>query len=88
MVVLRVVDEAGLRESAQAIAALIDRERERGIAAHRIALAGFSQGCAMALMTGLRHAEALAGIVGLSGYLPLAGLTAAERSAANRVPIS
>jgi phospholipase/carboxylesterase len=42
------------------------------------------QGCAMALMTGLRHAEALAGIVGLSGYLPLAGLTAAERSAANQ----
>lgn len=81
-------DEAGLRESAQAIAALIDRERERGIAANRIVLAGFSQGCAMTLMTGLRYPERLAGLVGMSGYLPLAASTAAECSAANRdVPI-
>ncbi len=81
-------DEAGLRESAQAIAALIDRERERGIAAHRIALAGFSQGCAMTLLTGLRYPERLAGLAGMSGYLPLADRTAAERSEANRaVPI-
>ncbi|MBP5991496.1 MAG: carboxylesterase [Piscinibacter sp.] len=81
-------DEAGLRESAQAIAALIDRERERGIAAHRIALAGFSQGCAMTLLTGLRYPERLAGLAGMSGYLPLADSTAAERSEANRdVPI-
>jgi len=47
-------------------------------------LAGFSQGCAMALLTGLRHAERLAGIVGLSGYLPLADKTAAERAPVNR----
>ena len=81
-------DEAGLRESAQAIAALIDRERERGIAPGRIVLAGFSQGCAMTLMTGLRYPERLAGLVGMSGYLPLAATTAAERSAANRdVPV-
>lgn len=81
-------DEAGLRESAQAIAALIDRERERGIAAHRIVLAGFSQGCAMTLLTGLRYPERLAGLAGMSGYLPLADSTAAERSEANRaVPI-
>ena len=81
-------DEAGLRESARAIAALIDRERERGIAAHRIALAGFSQGCAMTLLTGLRYPERLAGLAGMSGYLPLADRTAAERSEANRaVPI-
>ena len=81
-------DEAGLRESARAIAALIDRERERGIAAHRIALAGFSQGCAMTLLTGLRYPERLAGLAGMSGYLPLADSTAAERSEANRdVPI-
>ncbi|HEY1229744.1 MAG TPA: dienelactone hydrolase family protein, partial [Ramlibacter sp.] len=46
-------------------------------------LAGFSQGCAMALLTGLRHEERLAGIAGLSGYLPLAASTAAERSTAN-----
>lgn len=56
----------------------------RGIPAERIVVAGFSQGCAMALLTGLRHARRLAGIVGLSGYLPLAPTTAAERSDANR----
>jgi phospholipase/carboxylesterase len=81
-------DEAGLRESQRAIAALIDRERERGIAARRIVLAGFSQGCAMTLMTGLRYPERLAGLAGMSGYLPLAASTAAERSEANRdVPV-
>lgn len=81
-------DEAGLRESQAAIAALIDRERARGVGAHRIVLAGFSQGCAMTLMTGLRYPERLAGLAGMSGYLPLATSTAAERSAANRdVPI-
>lgn len=76
-------DEAGLRASQAAIAALIDRERERGIAPERIVLMGFSQGCAMALMTGLRYPQRLAAIVGLSGYLPLLGSTAAERHAAN-----
>ena len=56
--------------------------------ASRIVLMGFSQGCAMTLLTGLRHSERLAGLVGLSGYLPLAAHTAAERSAANAdVPI-
>lgn len=81
-------DEAGLRESQAAVAALIDRERGRGIAARRIVLAGFSQGCAMTLMTGLRYPERLAGLAGMSGYLPLAASTAAERSDANRdVPI-
>jgi len=76
-------DEAGLRESQQQIAALIDRERERGVPAERIVVMGFSQGCAMALMTALRYPERLGGAVGLSGYLPLAATTAAERSAAN-----
>ncbi|RSZ36159.1 MULTISPECIES: alpha/beta hydrolase [unclassified Variovorax] len=76
-------DEAGLRSSQAAIEALIAREKARGIAASRIVVAGFSQGCAMALMTGLRHTERLAGIVGLSGYLPIAATTAAERHAAN-----
>jgi phospholipase/carboxylesterase len=76
-------DEAGLRASCDAIEALLAREKERGMPAHRIVLAGFSQGCAMALLTGLRHAERLAGIVGMSGYLPLAATTAAERSDAN-----
>lgn len=76
-------DEAGLRESQAAIAALVDRERQRGVAASRIVLMGFSQGCAMALMTALRYPERLAGAVGLSGYLPLAASTAAERAPAN-----
>ncbi|MEO7885276.1 MAG: alpha/beta hydrolase [Polaromonas sp.] len=81
-------DEAGLRKSQADIEALIAREKSRGIPASRIVVAGFSQGCAMALMTGLRHGERLAGIAGLSGYLPLADKTAAERSAANQdVPI-
>ena len=76
-------DEAGLRASRESIEELIEREKSRGIAAGRIVVAGFSQGCAMALMTGLRHAERLAGIVALSGYLPLAASTAAERHVAN-----
>ena len=81
-------DEAGLRKSQASIEALIAHEKSRGMPAHRIVVAGFSQGCAMALMTGLRHGERLAGIVGMSGYLPLAGMTVAERSATNRdVPI-
>ena len=81
-------DEAGLRSSLAAVEALLAREQARGIPAQRTVLAGFSQGCAMALLAGLRHAQPLAGIVGLSGYLPLAGSTAAERSAANaRTPI-
>jgi phospholipase/carboxylesterase len=77
-------DEAGLRHSRDAVEALLVREEERGIAANRIVLAGFSQGCAMALMTGLRHGQRLAGIAGLSGYLPLARTAAAERSPANQ----
>ncbi|MNK47238.1 Carboxylesterase 2 [compost metagenome] len=76
-------DEAGLRRSQASIEALIANEKARGIPAHRIVVAGFSQGCAMALMTGLRHSEQLAGIVGLSGYLPIAATTAAERHGAN-----
>lgn len=76
-------DEAGLRASRLDIEALIARERERRVPASRIVLMGFSQGCAMTLLTGLRHAERLAGLVGLSGYLPLADTSAAERAAAS-----
>lgn len=76
-------DEAGLRESRALVDALIATERARGVAASRIVLAGFSQGCAMTLMAGLRHPERLAGLMCLSGYLPLAALTGAERAAAN-----
>jgi len=78
-------DEPGLRQSRAAIEELLVREeQERGMPSERIVLAGFSQGCAMALLAGLRHGPRLAGIAGLSGYLPLAKTTAAERSPANR----
>ena len=81
-------DEAGLRQSQADIEVLIAHEVARGMPAKRIVVAGFSQGCAMALMVGLRHADELAGIVCMSGYLPLADKTAAERSAASQsVPI-
>ncbi len=81
-------DEAGIRASQGRIGGLIARERARGIAAGRIVLAGFSQGGAIALQTGLRHPERLAGIVVLSAYLPLARSVPAEASPANRdVPI-
>jgi phospholipase/carboxylesterase len=84
----RLEDEAGLRASQQHIEALIQREVDRGIPASRIVLMGFSQGCAMTLMAGLRHAQPLAALVGLSGYLPLPAQTAQERHVANqRTPI-
>ena len=73
-------DEGGLRASQLQVEALIAREKARGIPASRIILAGFSQGCAMTLQTGLRHPEKLAGLLCLSGYLPLADKVAAERS--------
>ena len=77
-------DERGLRTSQAMVEALIEREIERGTEAARIVLMGFSQGCAMTLMAGLRFGQRLAGLVGLSGYLPLAAVTEAERHSANR----
>lgn len=77
-------DEAGLRESQRLVESLIAHENARGIPTERIILAGFSQGCAMALQTGLRHPETLAGIIGLSGYLPLAAKAEDERHPANQ----
>jgi phospholipase/carboxylesterase len=81
-------DEQGVRASQRDIEALIARERTRGLAAGRIVLAGFSQGGAMALQTGLRHPERLGGLVVLSSFLPLTQALAAEASPANHdVPI-
>lgn len=81
-------DERGIRRSHESIRGLIDREVERGVAADRIVLAGFSQGGAMALFTGLRYPDRLAGIMCLSGYLLLADALAGDASPANRsVPI-
>ena len=81
-------DEAGIRESASLVDALIDREVERGVQPGRILLAGFSQGGAMVLHTGLRYHLRLAGILVLSAYLPLAQTLAGECSPASRdVPL-
>jgi phospholipase/carboxylesterase len=88
MDLVRREDGPGIRQSEIAINALIDRENARGIPCSRIVLAGFSQGCAMALHTGLRQKEPLAGVLGLSGYLPLSDMFQAERSATSKnVPI-
>ena len=81
-------DEQGVRASQAAIGKLIARENRRGIASRHIVAAGFSQGGAIALQTGLRHPERLAGVMALSAYLPLADCLPAEASAANKdVPI-
>lgn len=81
-------DEAGLRDSFAAVLGLIDREIARGVPARRIVLAGFSQGCAITLGAGLRCPHRLAGLAGMSGYLPLAATLDAEAHAANRdVPV-
>ena len=81
-------DERGVKASCAQVEALIAREKARGIPAKQIVLAGFSQGGAIAIYAGCRHAERLAGIVALSTYLVMAGKLAEEGSAANRdVPI-
>lgn len=77
-------DNAGIRDSAEHVNRLILREQERGIPFSRIVLAGFSQGGAVALHTGLRFPQTLAGIMALSAYLPLADTVDTEISEANR----
>lgn len=77
-------DEKGLRSSQAMVEQLIAQEKARGIPAERIVLAGFSQGCAMTIQTGLRHPEKLAGLLCLSGYVPLHGTIAEERHASNQ----
>lgn len=84
MDLVRHEDEQGLRQSQRLVQALIARENARGIPTERIVLAGFSQGSAMCLQTGLRLEEQLAGLVCLSGYMPLANKIAAERHTANQ----
>jgi phospholipase/carboxylesterase len=77
-------DESGLRQSQIEVQNLIARENARGIPTENIVLAGFSQGCAMTLQTGLRLPERLAGMLCLSGYLPLAAAVEKERHQANQ----
>ncbi len=76
-------DAAGIRVSQRRVENLIARENERGVASEHIVLAGFSQGSAMTLHTGLRHPRRLAGLVALSGYLPIADTVEAELTPAN-----
>lgn len=80
----RVEDAVGIRKSALDVEALIADQVAQGIPPSRIVLAGFSQGCAMVLHTGLRYPKTLAGIMALSGYLPLADTVAAEKNPANQ----
>ena len=77
-------DVNGIRASQELVTAWIRRENASGIPSERIVLAGFSQGGAMALYSGTRYPERLAGIIGLSCYQPLAGRLDAERLAANQ----
>ncbi len=77
-------DEDGILASEKAIHTFIDKEVTRGIPTERILLAGFSQGCAMTLHTGLRYPKRLAGLIGLSGYLPIADQAPSRWQAANR----
>jgi phospholipase/carboxylesterase len=77
-------DAEGVYASEQAINALLEREQKRGVSADRIVLAGFSQGGAMALHTGLRYPPRLAGILALSCYIPLASRFSNERRPANQ----
>jgi phospholipase/carboxylesterase len=83
MDLVRREDEGGLRESIGLVHALIDAEVARGTPSERIVLGGFSQGCAITLGAGLRCPRPLGGLIGMSGYMPLADTTAAERHAAN-----
>jgi phospholipase/carboxylesterase len=79
----RKADERGVRESQAAIEAIVAREATRGISSQNVVVAGFSQGGAIALQTGLRHREPLAGVMALSTYLPLAESFPQEAAPAN-----
>jgi len=81
---IRREDEKGVRASQKHVEALIDREVRRGIDSSHLVLAGFSQGGAIALHTGLRCSKQLAGVMALSCYLPLADSFSAEVAEANR----
>lgn len=81
-------DEVGVRESMQQVNDLLDRETERGIAPGNQFLIGFSQGGAIALSTLLRRTQPLAGVVGLSTYLPIADKSLQEVTESSRkIPV-
>lgn len=84
----RQIDEAGLLESRAFVRHLIEREAARGVPSERVILAGFSQGGAVAYLSGLTHPAPLAGIIALSTYIPSADLISGELAEANRqIPI-
>ncbi len=84
----RDVDEQGVLDSSARVRALLERENGRGVPYHRIVLAGFSQGAAIALHVALRYPERLAGVVALSTYLVREETLDSERHEANRgIPI-
>ena len=82
-------DGEGVAESVAQVEALIEREAQRGIAADRLLLAGFSQGGAITLAAGIARSTPLAGLVALSTYLPMtpAQAQAALRPAAASQPL-
>ncbi len=80
----REIDEAGLAVSSASIRQLIAREAARGIPAQQVFLAGFSQGGAVAYLTGLTHSEPLAGIMALSTYMPSPSQVAHAATPASR----
>jgi phospholipase/carboxylesterase len=84
MTLQRKVDVAGIYQSSAQVRQLIDQEVARGIAPENILLAGFSQGGVIALHTGLRYPQRLAGIVALSTYLPTLEQLDLEASPANK----
>ncbi|MFK5915280.1 MAG: dienelactone hydrolase family protein [Woeseiaceae bacterium] len=77
-------DKMGIHKSQQSLLALIEREQQRGIPSNKIILAGFSQGGAIALHTAVRYTQPLAGIMGLSSYLPLVDTVEVEIHTANK----
>lgn len=81
-------DQKGIHHSVEQLTRLIDNEIARGIPSHKIILGGFSQGCVIALTTGLTYPKPLAGILALSGYLPFADDVMKKASAANKsIPV-
>lgn len=76
-------DESGIRAAEELLTPLIEEQINDGIASERIILVGFSQGGALALHTGLRFQQKLAGIMALSSYLPIADFLEEEKSAIN-----
>jgi predicted esterase len=64
-------DEPGVLKSIDRLKQIIAEEVQAGIPTDRIIIGGFSQGCAVSLATSAVFDKPLAGVIGLSGYLPV-----------------